>query len=241
MSNRLGLVALMLIVIAGGLFLLFQQFPGAIGSEGDQARLVQGVLVLTLAGSGFVMGWNGGVSLALKQALIWAGALFILLALFSYRNEFMGMAVRVAGETFPTLPLSATSNSPTVTKTPNGTVYLRAIEGGHFLADAAVNGTHVRFLVDTGASIVGLSAFDAQRLGFDLKKLNFDMTVSTANGNTKAARVTLKELSIGSISRKNVQALVARDGELEQSLLGMSFLNSIGSFEMGDGVLILRD
>jgi len=104
-----------------------------------------------------------------------------------------------------------------------------------------VNGTHVRFLVDTGASVVGLSAFDAQRLGFDLKKLNFDMTVSTANGNTKAARVTLKEFSIGSIRRKNVQALVARDGELEQSLLGMTFLNSIGSFEMGNGVLILRD
>lgn len=241
MSNRLGLSALILILIAGGLFLLFQQFPGALGSRGDQMRLVQGLIVLTLVGGGFVMGWNGGASLALKQALIWTSLFVVMLTVYAYRAEFMGMGFRVAGVTMPTMPMPGRPTVDETSKTPNGAVYLRSVQGGHFLADAAVNGTHVRFLVDTGASMVALNAFDAQRLGFNLKKLDFDITVSTANGNTKAARVTLDELSIGSISRKKVQAFVARDGDMDISLLGMSFLNSIGSFEMGDGVLILRD
>lgn len=240
-SNRLGLAALMLILIAGGLFFLFQKFPGALGSQNEQIRLVYGVLLLTLVASGFAMGWTGGASLALKQALIWTGLLVVTLTLYAYRYEFMGMAFRVAGVTLPTVPMSAPPTATPAARTPHGTVYLSAIEGGHFLADAAVNGTHVRFLVDTGASMVALSAFDAQRLGIDLEKLDFDITVSTANGETKTARVTLDELSIGSISRKKVRASVALDGDMDISLLGMSFLNSIGSFEMGDGVLILRD
>ncbi len=240
MSNRLGLAALILILIAGGLFLLFQQFPGALGSQGDQVRLVQGLIVLTLVGGGFVMGWNGGASLALKQALIWTSLFVVMLTIYAYRAEFMGMGFRVAGVTMPTIPMTPPPNAGTDAKSPHGTVYLRAVEGGHFLADAAVNGTHVRFLVDTGASIVALNEYDAQRLRIDLKKLDFNIPIDTANGKNFAARVILDEISIGSISRKKVQAVVLREG-LEQSLLGMSFLKSIGSFEMGDGVLILRD
>lgn len=239
-SNRLGLAALMLILIAGGLFFLFQKFPGALGSQSEQIRLVHGVLLLTLVASGFVMGWTGGASLALKQALIWAALLVVTLTLYAYRYEFMGMAFRVAGVTMPTVPMSAPPGAVPAARTPHGTVYLSAVDGGHFLADAAVNGTHVRFLVDTGASIVSLSAYDAQRLRLDLEKLNFNVPIDTANGRNFAARVTLNELSIGSISRKKVPAVVVREG-LDQSLLGMTFLNSIGSFEMSDGVLILRD
>ncbi|MEQ1889643.1 MAG: hypothetical protein ABL951_10765, partial [Alphaproteobacteria bacterium] len=91
MSNRMGAAALVLIVIAGGLFFLFQQFPGALGGQGDQIRLVQGLLVLSLAGGGLVMGWNGSVSLALKQALAWTGALMVLLTVYAYRSEFLEM------------------------------------------------------------------------------------------------------------------------------------------------------
>ncbi len=241
MPNRLGFAALFVLLIAGGVFFLFQQFPGAISSQNEQVRLVQGLLVLSLAGGGFAMGWSGGAGLALKQAVVWTATLIMLLTLYAYRYEFMSMGFRVAGVTLPAMPMAAPPGAGAAQKTPYGVVHLRAIQGGHFLADAAINGTHVRFLVDTGASIVSLSAFDAQRLGFNQKKLKFDRTVNTANGEAKVALVTLDELSIGSISRKNVQAVVAQDGALSHSLLGMSFLNSISSFEIGDGVLILRD
>lgn len=241
MTNQLGLFALFLMLLAGGVFFLFQQFPGVLGAQTDQIRLVQGLIVLALAGSSFTLGWNGSAGLALKQALVWAGVLILCLTLYAYRHEFLGMGFRVAGVTMPTLPMQPPPSRNAAAQSAHGVVYLNSSEGGHFLADAAVNGTHVRFVVDTGATMVGLSASDAQRLRIDLKKLNFDITVNTANGETKAARIILDEIKIGSISRKKVDALVARDGEMNVSLLGMSFLNSLGSFEMGDGVLILRD
>lgn len=240
MSNRLGLSALLLILIAGGLLLLFQLFPGALGARHDQARLAQGILLLAFIGAGLVMGWNGGVGLAIKQALIWAGLFVFALTLYAYRAEFMAMGFRIAGITLPSVPMTAPPGASPAARTQAGVVYLREVAGGHFLADTAVNGTHVRFLVDTGASVVALNEADARRLRLDLKKLDFNVPIDTANGRNFAARVVLEEIRLGAISRKKVPAVVLRDG-LEQSLLGMSFLKSISSFEMGDGVLILRD
>lgn len=242
MPKQLGVVALLLMLAAAGLFFLFQQFPGAVGSQGDQIRLAQGLLVLTMVGGSFLLGWNESAGLAIRQALIWLGMLVALLTVYAYRFEFMSMGFRTAGVTLPTvaMPEPPVAGSSGVAKPPHGTVHLSAVQGGHFLADAAVNGTHVRFLVDTGASVVALTAFDAQRLRFDLSRLDFKIPIDTASGRAFAARITLDEISIGSISRENIEAVVIREG-LEQSLLGMTFLNSIRSFEMGDGVLILRD
>ena len=187
------------------------------------------------------LGWSGSAGLAIKQALVWSGALIALLTVYSYRYEFAAMGYRVAGVTLPTVPMPAAPQPGASAPSSHGVVHLSAVQGGHFLADASVNGTHVRFLVDTGASIVALSAFDARRLGLDPQELDYNITVSTANGQTRAASVSLDEIRIGSISRSQVPALVVSEGALEQSLLGMTFLNLIGSFEMGDGVLILRD
>jgi len=241
MLNRLGLAATILMVLTGGVFLLFQVFPGALSSQNEQIRLVQGLLVLSLTGGAIALGWSGSAGLAIKQALVWSGALIALLTVYSYRYEFAAMGYRVAGVTLPTVPMPAAPQPGASAPSSHGVVHLSAVQGGHFLADASVNGTHVRFLVDTGASIVALSAFDARRLGLDPQELDYNITVSTANGQTRAASVSLDELRIGSISRSQVPALVASEGALEQSLLGMTFLNLIGSFEMGDGVLILRD
>lgn len=238
MSSRLGLSALFLMLLAGGVFLLFQQFPGVLRTQGEQIRLVQGLIVLGLVGSSFVLGWNESAGVAVKQALVWAGVLILVLTAYAYRYEFISMGFRIAGVTLPSVALPEPPGGPDRSR--QGVVYLNAVQGGHFLADAAVNGTHVRFMVDTGASVIALSAYDAQRLRMDLKKLNFNIPLDTANGKNFAALVTLDEVRIGSISRRNMQAVVVRDG-LEQSLLGMSFLNSLGSFEISDGVLILRD
>lgn len=241
MLNRLGLAATILMVLTGGVFLLFQVFPGALSSQNEQIRLVQGLLVLSLTGGAIALGWSGSAGLAIKQALVWSGGLIALLTVYSYRYEFAAMGYRVARVTLPTVPMPAAPQPGASAPSSHGVVHLSAVQGGHFLADASVNGTHVRFLVDTGASIVALSAFDARRLGLDPQELDYNITVSTANGQTRAASVSLDELRIGSISRSQVPALVVSEGALEQSLLGMTFLNLIGSFEMGDGVLILRD
>ena len=91
-------------------------------------------------------------------------------------------------------------------ETAPGEVVLRASADGHFYANATVDGVAVRFLVDTGASSITLSAADARRVGFDPEALDYFLPVTTASGAALAARVTLDEVRLGSI------ALSRRDG-----------------------------
>ena len=110
---------------------------------------------------------------------------------------------------------------------------------GHYWAEGQVNGARVRFLVDTGASAVALTMADARRLGIDTDKLDYAYDVVTASGQARAAAVTLGEVSVAGARIEDVQALVIEDG-LESSLLGMSYLGRLASFEATRTSLILR-
>jgi aspartyl protease family protein len=110
---------------------------------------------------------------------------------------------------------------------------------GHFWADAEVNGKPVRFLVDTGATAVALTAADAQRLGLKTTDLNYGYKVTTAGGSAHAAAVTLASVSINGARLDNVQALVVSDG-LDVSLLGMSYLGRLTRFEATRNTLRLE-
>lgn len=110
---------------------------------------------------------------------------------------------------------------------------------GHYWAEADVNGSRVRFLVDTGASAVALTTADARRLGIATEKLDYAYKVVTASGQTRAASVKLGRVSVAGARLDNVDALVIEDG-LESSLLGMSYLGRLASFEATQTSLILR-
>ncbi len=110
---------------------------------------------------------------------------------------------------------------------------------GHYWATADVDGSAVRFLVDTGATAVALTAADAQRLGLNLDDLAFGVPVTTADGKTMAAQVKLRSVTIAGARVENVDALVLRTG-LETSLLGMSYLGRLSSFEATRTALILK-
>jgi aspartyl protease family protein len=115
----------------------------------------------------------------------------------------------------------------------------QADDGGQFIVDATVNGKGVRFLIDTGASGIALSRRDAERLGFDDSKLNYDMPFSTANGMTRGARITLDSLQVGPLTAHGVRAWV-NEGDLNQSLLGMSYLSTLGRVEIRGDTLTLE-
>jgi aspartyl protease family protein len=103
-------------------------------------------------------------------------------------------------------------------------VTLAADGNGQFMAEGQVNGTHVRFLVDTGATLVTLPAAEAQRLGIDYKR--GEQAVSqTANGRMIVYRVRLDTVTIGSMTLHSVDAVVPDTPGLDFALLGMSFLN----------------
>jgi aspartyl protease family protein len=111
---------------------------------------------------------------------------------------------------------------------------------GHFMAGAKVNGRHVYMIVDTGASTVVLRSEDARRAGIELRKLDYTVPVETANGRAYAARVKLDKVSLGELTLEKVDALVTKPGALHQSLLGMSFLSRLRSYEFTGNQLVMR-
>ncbi len=110
---------------------------------------------------------------------------------------------------------------------------------GHYWTRADVSGTQVKFMVDTGASIVALTYFDAQRLGLKPEELDFDSQIRTAGGVVLGAPVTLASIRIGKVKVENVNAVILSSG-LEQSLLGMTFLGELESYEVRRGQMIIR-
>jgi aspartyl protease family protein len=121
---------------------------------------------------------------------------------------------------------------------PTGGAVMKASDG-HYWAEAEVNGAPVRLLVDTGATAVALTPDDAVRLGFDLKKLHYGYNVMTAGGRARAAAVRLASVSVAGARLDGVDALVIEKG-LDASLLGMSYLGRLSSFQATREALFLR-
>ena len=118
---------------------------------------------------------------------------------------------------------------------------LKTDKSGHFRATAAINGTDIKVLVDTGATVVALSFEDAEDVGLRPRNLDFNVPVSTANGVAQAAAVTLESVEIDGVAVEGVAGLVMPEGALKGTLLGMSFLGRLSGFKVEDGVLHLRE
>jgi len=129
--------------------------------------------------------------------------------------------------------------APAVAATDDGAAQIVKAADGHFWAEAKVDGRAVRFLIDTGATAVALSQTDAKRLGIDTKALDYSYKVMTASGQTRAASVRLASVSVAGAQVRDVDALVVEKG-LETSLLGMSYLGRLSSFQATPRALVLR-
>lgn len=116
---------------------------------------------------------------------------------------------------------------------------IAAGRNGHFLVTAEVEDVEILFLVDTGASQVILTVEDAERLGYRVDSLEFSDRFQTANGAIRGAPLQLSDLRIGDLEIEDVRASVIR-APMSTSLLGMSFLSRLESFEIGEEGLILR-
>lgn len=111
---------------------------------------------------------------------------------------------------------------------------------GSFSVTAQVNGSLIAFVVDTGASAVILTQDAAKAARLPLGNLRYSVDVETANGPTRAAAIAIDSLTVGGITERSVSALVAQPGQLNTSLLGMSFLNRLESWEVHGDRLIMR-
>jgi aspartyl protease family protein len=121
-----------------------------------------------------------------------------------------------------------------------GIVRLSADSRGHYSTSIEINHRTLDALVDTGATVVALRYEDGRMLGLVFPGDKFDVRVRTANGEGRAKRVQLRSVSVGSITIRDVDALIAEHGALSTNLLGMSFLKKLSRFEVQRGQLVLE-
>ncbi len=111
---------------------------------------------------------------------------------------------------------------------------------GHYYMELEVNGTSLQFVVDTGATHMVLSQADALAVGIPPDELDYIGRARTANGLVRTAEVRLATVSLGAISDRDVRAIV-NEGDLDTSLLGMSYLQKFGKIEIeGDRLRLIR-
>ena len=138
----------------------------------------------------------------------------------------------------PTAPTQTAALRPVSAPAPNENVYRRARDG-HFYVDADVNGARIRFLVDTGATYVALSPEDARSAGLRIFESDYTGQSSTANGVTRVAPVTLRQVELDQLQLFDVRAVVL-EKPMPVSLLGMSFLSRLQGYETRNDELVLR-
>lgn len=131
-------------------------------------------------------------------------------------------------------------HKPASISTTGRNVRIKSGRGGHFYVQVRMNNRPVKVLVDTGATMVAINETTARKIGIRLKASDFKHNVRTANGITKMAAATIREIRIGNIRVKNVRAGVSRDKSLSTTLLGMSFLNQLRRFEISGNTLLLE-
>jgi aspartyl protease family protein len=226
-----------LFILALGAMLLISNESGMIAGL-DATTFGYGALLLALlvfVGGGMLGSYRGRVGSMARDAVTWIALGLGLVTLYAYKDDLMPIAARVVGELLPGSAMTVEQSSGGLTE-----VRIRKRIDGHFTANVAVNGKKVSMIVDTGASTIVLRPEDAKNAGIDVSKLNYRVPVLTANGRTVAARIRLDKVAIGPLDRKKVDALVAQPGALSQSLLGMSFLSRLRSYEFSGEFLTLR-
>lgn len=221
-------IALILVLLGGLLYLLHRSFPDVLSNSDNILHIVQAILILSIIILG-ISRKNIQLSFVLKGTLIWLLIALAAVSGYSYRYQLQNYYYKVMGNIIPSMAIQKGE----------GEVNFRKGQNGHFNINAHVNGNKVRFLVDTGATMVALTARDAMKSGFDINRLNYNKRVSTANGVAFFASVRIGEMRVGDIVVKNVPAYIARTG-LDSSLLGMSFLSRLREYEVTQDTLTLR-
>jgi aspartyl protease family protein len=163
------------------------------------------------------------------NTLVWAGALLIGAVLL------LPNGAREAAT--PTPAAARKPPAPPVAPAPAFASHeLRRSPDGHFYADAEVNGARIRFLVDTGASMVALSADDARRAG--IRPGDERASAIGAGGEIEVAPVMIDRIALGPVEARGVRGAVVK--ELTVSLLGQSFLREAGGVEIEGDRMVLR-
>ncbi|MVO14260.1 retropepsin-like aspartic protease family protein [Parasedimentitalea huanghaiensis] len=187
----------------------------------DYGRIIYLVLLLAAVGSWVFVQNRQSLGKTVQQLAIWA---FIFLGVIAGYGLWGDIRNTVR-------PQQSVINS-------TGQIEVPRSADGHYYLTLDINTVPITFLIDTGATDVVLNERDARRAGIDPDTLNYLGRANTANGEVRTASVWLDSISLGNITDSNVRVWV-NQGELDQSLLGMAYLQRWSSIEIRNGALLL--
>lgn len=213
--------------------LVLRHDEGTIGpmDTNSFASLVYFSALLLLVGGGFYTVFYGRFQEKLKSVAVWLGIVGLLAVAYNYRSTIVHVVDRMFSIVTPEQDITASI--------PNH-VWVDRNAAGDFNVRVQVNGASLPMLIDTGASSVVLTLEAARAAGLPVDLLKYDITIQTAKGRSHAASVVIDQIRIGNIVQRRVPALIVRRGDLSISLLGMSFLQRLDSFELRGQQMVLR-
>jgi aspartyl protease family protein len=214
-----SLVLLAILTAAGiGVWALARAYPGRLAEPADWQNVLWSGGMLALVGSS-LLARRIPLSHALRNILIWGALAVVLVAGYSFRDQFAGVAAQVRSAMDPAHPVALAAHEMLLSQDADGQYY----------AVGKVNGQAVTFMLDTGASDIVLSPQDAQRVGVDMAALHFDTPYETANGEAYGARSTAGDLSLGAFRLTDVPVSINQK-PMRTSLLGMTFFKRLDSY-----------
>jgi aspartyl protease family protein len=233
-----SLLSLLLLGLAGALLVLILRHDAGtvIGmTTEDFSRLAVLLAVLIFVGAGAIVRTMRPGEI-INSVAFWFMAIVVLVAFHAFRDELAVVGGRVLGALAPGTPIVGRLTG----EDERDAVVVMRSGAGHFGVRAEVNDESMSLLVDTGASYVTLTESAAADIGIDVGALSFSVPIRTANGTIRAAATEVERIAIGPIERRNVPALVAPGHALDQSLLGLSFLDTLNGYAIRGDRLVLN-
>lgn len=188
----------------------------------DTASFIYYGIWIIAVGSYVLYNYRGRMSQGLQHAAIWVLIFLGVVVAYGFKDI-------LKEQLFPRQGSAVAEN----------VLSLPRAADGHFYADIQVNGVWVEFVVDTGASEIVLTKPDADRVGIDIDRLRFTGRAFTANGEVRTARTLLNTMQLGDFNDTKIRATV-NEGDMDVSLLGMSYLQRFSRFEIVDDKLLLH-
>lgn len=213
-------IVVVLVLFSGLVYMLNDKVPDVLNKNQNYGYVLQAGLVLIFL---FWLAFSkkSNLKIMLKNIATWLFISVIVLTGYSYQYDLKRYGKTILGHMIPSMGV----------RHEDGSVTFYASQNGHFMIGAKVNESPIKFLLDTGASKVTLTAQDAQKIGIDVQQLSFDIVINTANGITHVAPLRLQKIQIGDLILRDVEAFVSNQG-LDTSLLGMSFLSKLKRYEV---------
>ncbi len=191
------------------------------GVDGDEfGRLIYLVLLVAVIGGSFLLSNRQSMGKMAQQASIWGLILVGMAAGYGLWSDIRGAEPRQA------------------VVTEAGQIEVPRARDGHYYLTLQINGEPVEFMVDTGATDVVLSRPDAERVGIETDTLAYTGEARTANGAVRTARVRLEDVQVAGFDEGGMVAWV-NDGDMDISLLGMSYLRQFSRMEFVGNKLVL--